>query len=157
MTCQQQYSVQVTSAHAFEAFRISFNLHISVFQRNTPIYIHTPGFRICLQLVLTKLVLCFLVYSFSFPANQDRLWRRVGCRLFPKACEICKLVMVVVGMGLFNEESSTVSGKLRRFLTSLQLLSKRKHPFLPQILGTMKNSFGKRKTLVDTLKFLQVL
>lgn len=36
----------------------------------------------------------------------------MGCRLFPKACEICELVMVVVGMGLFNEENSTVSGKL---------------------------------------------
>ena len=75
-------------------------------------YIYTPGFRICLQLVLTKPVLCVLVYPCSFPANQDRPWRRVGCRLFPKACEICELVMVVVGMGLFNEENSTVSGKL---------------------------------------------
>ena len=55
--------------------------------------------------------MCFLVYSYSFPANQDGPWRRVGCRLFPKACEICELEVVVVGMGLFNE-SATVSGTL---------------------------------------------
>ena len=108
-------------------------------------YIYTPGFRICLQLVLTKPVLCVLVYPCSFPANQDRPWRRVGCRLFPRPVKSVSWWWWLWEWGcLMRRTLQWVENFLRRCLTSLQLLSKCKHPFLPQILGPMKNSWEEK-------------
>lgn len=115
-------------------------------------YIHTPGFRICLQAVLTKQVCCVSLFiPILSPQTKMDPGGGWAAGFFQRPVKSVSWRWWLWGWGCLMRVLQWVEHFLRRFLTSLQLLSKCKHPFLPQILGTVKNSFGKRKTLMDTL------